>query len=599
MSRSIRACERNLLRLDMKLETLAYRSLPFIVFTSFIFLGISFFTLPRVGMAPPDPLFPLKIMPIEYWLGFFASIGACIIGVASYKKKRARIFLWISLLSVVAYIYVLPKVMFSNPIWTDTYGFVAEVLHALKYGHIGFGHAVETPALSLFAAQLGFVTGMDHVTLAEVVSLIIPFLVIMMVYFFARQFCGQRASFLAVLAFISFNWFGLYFNRQSFALPLHFLALCLLVKCFIHPRLNYVVLMLMTYLTLVIAHPASSAAVALTAMAIVFMSTFLRVVKLPKVSLGGNAQVNAKLALRHPPRFILIVVLILLAAWLAWQVYHPSALKSFIDQTKIALSRFFSAPSPGKHMVLIGYTQEYMSVVQIRFYELWALAIAGMILSFLVLVATKIKDKFKFVILVSTFFTQALLIGYVMFAHRWASVPFLYLFLPVATLISWFIFEFKPRKGLREHLALPFKVLVLMMVVALACLMPLLMYSHMAFVYPPNSNIAMLNFLAKRGHGLSVVLGGHSDVQYAMFANDASMRCHNVPVPNPQEILTIDEKGYNIVVTNFRVYVKDAFNRFQPSLTESLSTLEDRFNSKPVYSKVYQADCWHKAYLAP
>ncbi|MBS7612507.1 hypothetical protein KEJ27_09985, partial [Candidatus Bathyarchaeota archaeon] len=87
----------------------------------------------------------LKIMPLSYWMGIVLALSTCLIAI----KENSKIVAWIAILLLVTLVHSLPKLMFSNPIWTDTYLFVQQVLHILRNGHISAGFPQpEAPGLS-------------------------------------------------------------------------------------------------------------------------------------------------------------------------------------------------------------------------------------------------------------------------------------------------------------------------------------------------------------------------------------------------------------------------------------------------------------------
>ncbi|MGQ9468447.1 MAG: hypothetical protein ACUVTD_01255 [Nitrososphaerales archaeon] len=163
--------------------------------------------------------------------------------------------------------------------------------------------------------------------------------------------------------------------------------------------------------------------------------------------------------------------------------------------------------------------------------------LVGMALSIFACIATRLRKKF--VILADIFFTTAAMVAYTTYAYRWADKAFIYTLLPVATLISWFVLGFKGRRPLTTRVVKVFKILGVAAIVFFTALTPLLMYSHMAFVYPPSTDLAILKFQARHGQGSLLVIGGHTDLEYVMFAEEASMakiRWRGNPVPDSKEL---------------------------------------------------------------
>jgi len=106
----------------------------------------------------------------------------------------------------------------------------------------------------------------------------------------------------------------------------------------------------------------------------------------------------------------------------------------------------------------------------------------------------------------------------------------------------------------------------------------------------------MHDFLTKKGVGYAAVIGGHTDTDYYIFLNNASLDPYPyMEVPEPNVLLTIDEKDYDIIATTFRVYTKSAFLEYEPSLMECMAVLEHKIEQH--YARIYCGDEWHKIFF--
>ncbi|MGQ9468448.1 MAG: hypothetical protein ACUVTD_01260 [Nitrososphaerales archaeon] len=190
--------------------------------------------------------------------------------------------------------------------------------------------------------------------MAWVVSSILPFYTVIIVYLFARLFRGGGTPYLAVMAYLGFMWFGFYFNRLSFASPLHFLAWYMVTKRFICPEARWSALALLVFSAAVISHPASSLSVALSIVALVVLMLLLKV--------GLQRTSNQSPWLSRPViSAVAVTAVTLMTVWLSWNIYHFGSFSSAIRQTFIALNELFSAPDPAAHVVAItrGYSDGY------------------------------------------------------------------------------------------------------------------------------------------------------------------------------------------------------------------------------------------------
>lgn len=580
---------------------LAYKLATVSILASTLLFIISSFNIPYLGSAPADPLFPLTALPLLYWFSFFITIGTSITLITFYKGCHKKAYALISLLLLTGYIYVLPKLMFSNLIWTDAYTFVGETLYALRFGYIGWGHATDTPGLSIFAASLSLVTGVDHITIAETLPVFMALLLTPLVYLFARIFCGERGSYFAVIVYLSLSWFGLYFNRLSFSLPLMILSWYSIVKKFKSPKFTWAVIALTAFAATVLSHPASSGTAALTVATLMIMIFLFRSLQRlrsagKKVSELEFGETNAN-ARRFLPITTVVIVFVI---WFAWQHYHFSTIQDIIRQTIIAMNEFSSAPEPASQVVstISKYTLGYLPVVRLRLFQAIFSVAVGTVLAITFCIIA--KSKKNPLILASIFFGTAALIPYVLYAHRWSHTPSIYVSFLAAVLLGWFFFDFKPKKAPLGRIVMPFKVITLVITIVFVALMPLLMYSHMAFVYPRDSTLNTLYFSVRHGRGSAIVLL-HSGVHYAKFAGGGNISLTAVGIDVPPVAqdgsLLVKNKKYDVLITSFRVYVKDAFIKQEPSLALQLAMLEGKLSDEFFYEKVYQADDMHKIYM--
>jgi len=100
------------------------------------------------------------------------------------------------------------------------------------------------------------------------------------------------------------------------------------------------------------------------------------------------------------------------------------------------------------------------------------------------------------------------------------------------------------------------------------------------------------------GAGHMAILGGHTVIDYYMLKFNASLSSYPYrEAPSPEELLTMDKKGYDIIATTFRMYTKDTFLEYKPSLTNCMQDLRSRLEANSLYHKVYQAGEWHEVYF--
>ena len=170
----------------MKSESVIILVAFFLVSTIFVTL----ITLPSIDYADPDPYFHIKATPIAYWVSFSSSLVTVFLFSLTSLKKNLRInalkgYKFLGFLSIICFafiVFVIPRLMYVNKIYTDTYPFVGEVLYVLRSGHVGFYYSFESPALSTFVAQMSLITGFDYISLAEFLPLVFPFCIMLFLF---------------------------------------------------------------------------------------------------------------------------------------------------------------------------------------------------------------------------------------------------------------------------------------------------------------------------------------------------------------------------------------------------------------------------------
>ena len=571
-----------------------------IVALSIFILFVTLFTLPRIDKAQPDPYFHVKATPIAYWIGFSLSLMA--VSIFSILLLRQNIgksykFLGIfSLLLLAVFVYMIPRLMYVNKIYTDTYLFVGEVLHVLRYGHVGFGWSVESPALSVLVAQFSLITGVSYVTVANFLPQVLPFIFLLYLYMVATILVEKHASLLACLIFVALYWFGFAFNRQSFALILQLLTWYCVLKVFLIKKnsLSRYVVLGLSYFALVISHPASPFVLTINIFGIivfVLLTSFIR--RRRSRGLSNDYGNRRKLLIKAFPMAMLFLVV-----WLSWQTYVSGSFFVAYRNLFHALTEFLSTPNPSTQVsnIVSSYTSRYYPIVNLRLFEALFVTATGIFLSFFLLLRV---SKLKNIILSSWFISTVSLNVYVLYAHSWIYRPIIYS-LPAFSLLLT-LFSTLPNKTyykLTRAVMKITKVTLLGAILSFAIVLPLVMYSHTPFVFPPTSYLKELNFITTKGNGSVVIFGSGAEFGYYVLLNNASV----TPVGQSQffdpdlGFLINKAYDYKAIGTSFRVYTKEGFVSTQPSLMQSTLEMENHMLTNPGFARVYDADSWHKMY---
>lgn len=570
-----------------------------ILLLAIFLLWVTLFTLPNIERAQPDPYFHVRVTPIAYWVGF--SLSLIVVGVFSVLLLRQRVeeryrFLWIfSLAMLTVFIYVIPRLMYVNKIYTDTYQFVSETLYVLRYGHVGFGY-IESPALSLFVAQLSLIVGVNYVTFAEFLPLAFPFIYLLYVYMVARLIVEKHVFLLICLTLVALNWFGFFFNRQSFALILQLFVWYCVLRVLLVKRTSFsrYVVLILSYSALVISHPASPFVLTINTFGIVVFVWLTGLIqKHMSGMLSDDYRDRRKLLIKASS-----MAMYFLVVWLSWQTYAGRSFFMAVENTISAFMEFLGTPSPSAQVsrIVSGYTSVYYPIVTLRLFEALFVTIAGIFLSVFLLVRV---SKLKSIILSSWVISTISLNVYVLYAHSWIYRPIIYSLPAFSVLLALFLTLFSV--GYRRLVGMVVnivKVGLLGAILLFAVFLPLVMYSHTPFMFPSTSYLKELNFITEQGDGSVVVFDCGTEFGYYIMLNNASIN------PLRESQFFDPELGFlmsklndcDVIGTSFRVYTKEGFVFSQQSWKQITTELDDYLVKNPSFTKIYEAGSWHKVY---
>ena len=563
-----------------------------IVLLSVSILFATLLTLPRIDKAQPDPYFHVKITPVIYWIGFSLVVFVTLGTIFSKKEGSGRYGLGLfSVMLLSIYVYDIPKLFYINPIYTDTYIFVGELLHTLRYGHVGWGHSYETPGLALFLSQFSLITGIDHIIVAEVLPLIIPLITVFFIYMIAKLFVDKRTALLACLFSISINWMGFVFNRQSFGLLLFMLVCYLMFKILASKAkiLPWNLLLILSFSALVVSHPISSLLVIITAFLIAVFAYLV-----PVIRRFWRVQEDAfewrRLMIRAISQTAVFSII-----WLLWNTYVgvniDYAIRTF-DETFRGILGLAHIEQPGT--LTPNYTSTYLPIIGLRMLEMIFVATIGTILAILVLFKVHAHPKN---IILSSWFIGCMSLSVFGFYGNWLQLlyrPFLHAYTAFSTLLAWFIVSrnsIHVEIGFRTKLVFRIaKDLFVGIMLFFLLIIPLTMYSHAPFMYPPRVYYREIIHVVQYGNGTVAVFEIGSEYGYYQLLTNASYTSLVTYMPS-------SHSEYKTIITDYRGYIKDAFFVYAPSLTQTMQNFEIGFLDFPTFAKVYDADSWQRVYV--
>ena len=561
-----------------------------------IFLA-TLLTLPRIDTPKPDPYFHVKITPVIYWIGFCLTIFVTLLIVFSKKAGHGRYGLGLfSVMLLSVYVYDIPRLFYVNPIYTDTYLFVGELLYTLRSGHVGWGHSYGTPGLALFSSQFSLITGIDHIIVAEILPLIMPLIIVFFIYVIAQLFVDKRTALLACLVYISMNWMGFAFNRQSFALLLQMFVYYGIFRVFSRRvvSLSWYTAILLSYIALVVSHPLSSLIMVAAPVCLVALMGLTSLVgRILPTALQGKYATTRQLVTRA-----LLLSTMFSVIWLLWNMYTETNIYYAIQTIDSTIRELLATPGPIEQAssTFTGYTGEYLSIVNLRLFVVVFEAIVGTVLACFALIKT--KTSWNGIILSSWFISCMFIFVFGLYSptHTLLYKTFLYASSAFSVLLAWSITSktrthYQSKYNGKASLK-TIKGFILSATIFFMLILPFLMYSNTPFMYPPTVYLKEADHITRYGNGSIAIFESSSEIGYYQLLNNASATF--TWTDNAANIT-----DYSCIVTTFRAYTKGAFNVYDPPLPQRIMELEQEILNNPnsAFAKVYDGDSWHRIYV--
>jgi len=554
-----------------------------IAYASFI---ASVFSLRPVDHLPPDPYFLFNNLPITYWVGIVCLIALVFLVVIREEVMVDALGNLITATVVVllpSNVFAIPRLIFKNVIYTDTFGFVAQTLYVLKTGHNVLGH--ETPGMiSFMSGILVALTGFDLFAYAKYSPIFVSIFLSLIIYTISRIILkDRRYPLVSVFAFYALFWTGLVYNRQSFAFIYQFLSWMLILKLSLQKYDRPTVIQYLVILAaLTISHPASSLVVSLTPFFIIIAKKVLETLEPEKD--WSPLRMNPTLAILSS------------VSWLLWQINFAGSFTALINQFKVTSINFLGEPDPLVHAVVSGYTPSYLIIANLRQYSSYYILFTGL-LFFLLTVRKDINMK----ITISLFGLCVSPFPFVLYANRWRMVPFMYAILPWAIMFAGALKYLKPpRERLYEVIAESGKALLLISIVFFLFLMPLTMYGPAAHQYPPSTGLTLMEYLTTYGKGTVAVIDPSTTIPsyYEAYRPDNEV-VYVVRFPFLHETGMDLENVYwaQIIIPTFRAYSKAAYLQTYPTYDVATNNFVEMLNAHTSYARVFDSDDEHMAFV--
>jgi hypothetical protein len=545
----------------------------------------SIFFIHEVDRIPPDGYFLLNNLPLTYWIGIISLVALAYYTAITEGIMEGLVGNLITstiITMLPSYIHTIPRFTYRNAIYTDTFSFVAQTLYVLRTGHNVIGN--ETPGLiGYFSGVLMTLTDFDLVVYAKYAPIFVSILLSLMVYLFARLFLkDKRYSLIAVLAFQALSWTGLVYNRQSFAFLLQFFAWLLIVKLSIQKYSRETVIhLILVILALTISHPASSLVISLTPFTILVIRKTFSVLE-PERDYSS---------LRMTPALAVLGSV----SWLLWQINFASSFTSLIRQFQTTVNTFLGEPGPISHIAVSGYTPSYHIIASLRQYSSYYVLFTG-----LLFIIYTIRKNTSMKLAISIFLLCVSPFPFVLYANRWRMVPFMYAILPWSILVAGtYKFLGDHHKRILTLFSKGIKILMVLSVILFLLFLPLTMYGPAAHMYPPSSELTMMEYLTSYGRGSVALIDPGTTIGSYYEASYPHNEVFYIPRFPFQHGAGLDLEGvrtFQVIATTFRAYSKTAYIQIHPPYDEATDDFVVSLSIEGTYGRVFDSDDWHTAY---
>jgi len=553
-------------------------------------LFATFATLPRVDHTEANVLFYFQNLTPLYYICVLAAIAIAIYWRRSHLGLLSAIVLGLLIL-------LTPSIMLVQPWFPDTYAFVSEAVYVMRNGHLGDFHYLSiNPPLGLFFGPFLMITGISPFALIKIYPAFITVILAVLLYLIAKKMkIGKESLVVAPLLFLSIEWPNeLHICRQSFSLIFYLTSWFLLLGLvFQKPNRKIFILFVTQVFLLAMSHPATPLFFIINLASILVIS-----------------QIVSKLRLKEfaHVRFFPQALLISVFSWIVWNSFKGTgAINTFVDFSTNLIESLLSAPAEvaGTEKILVGYTQNYRSIIDIRLGLTLAVFLSAVL--FAVIALRCVQHRRASVILVGW-------IGSCIFT----SVPWLYAGLPyfsrpvtftfIAAGPLWaLVYNILSTKGKsRIHTkmkSLAAGMFLVAFVIVPSLLVPITKYSPLPFLYTTGRELTSKSFLDLHWSGDTEVI--YFDYKYIthpfswlLYGSNTSIRSVEIySIYSPNEGLDPNIVNRSALWVTYKPVTRDAFWNYDPSYLQVVENVTQLL-PRTTHNKVYDSG-WPECILLP
>lgn len=230
-----------------------YSSIP-ISFVIFV-LSISHTT---IAYASPNAFQYANSLPIYFWIGLLITLGSIYISLI----KQIRIYLFINIIALLAYLYIAPVLIYENPYFIPSYIHASGIEIIKNNSNIeksSISYVKDYPLSFIFGYSINSIMNVDTFVIMNYIPIILFVTSLILIYKILSDL-SEKYAIIGIIATISLFWIDqIYFSPQSLAFIFYLLFWFTITQLF-----NYsidkkiIVIFTITSIAVILSNPTTS-----------------------------------------------------------------------------------------------------------------------------------------------------------------------------------------------------------------------------------------------------------------------------------------------------------------------------------------------------
>ncbi|MBS7609837.1 hypothetical protein KEJ19_04620 [Candidatus Bathyarchaeota archaeon] len=428
---------------------------------------LSLLTTPHLDSVQALPLFYATNLNPVYW------ISVAFLTLLILKSKGTHASLYACLLFLI--VYWTPNLMFQHLCFPEMYGRLSSGLLASRLGRLEMtGMYAVRPALFLEGAILLSITGIDPESLGKLYEALLMPIIAIYLLMISRKVKGEEWHLAPLLFASTFFLNELYFNNQSYAIPIYLVTLWCLTRvnegktC-----VSSLIMFFIAFLSLVITHEGNPLVLLLQMLITLIFTTIL---------MRGNSSWS--------PRLLMSLLMI----WLSWHAIYQYPWSNAIQVTKKIGENVYRSllVEHGVYpRIRQQFTEVYGYIITVRIINSFLMFFSGVALIMLTFVESRCKLERQELFVISQFLASSIITAILSHGGYIIGRGLLYSSLSWSVLVPVLL----SGKTMKVTHAKVLKRFIAGFSISFILLIPILKYSPIPLTYTNSKALAQLTFV--------------------------------------------------------------------------------------------------------